>query len=161
MSPRDAVNRVSNVLKGIPKIRDNLLVVIIDTCGERNTGNTIFGYSFDGWQIHRIRPNFEESRIREYLCWTLYNVLKRPLHSRDSSYWLNPESASVAVCKRVHTDKATALFGSKFINVSSKSDLEGILSDIEPHALYYQDFLSSNMPIENSVSNLMNIIINS
>lgn len=152
---RDAVKRVTTVLRGISRIRNNLLVVIIDTCGERNTGNVIFGYSFDGWEIHRIRPNFDESRIRQYLCWSLRNVLNRPLHSRDSNFWLNPESATVNTCKKVHTDKATALFGRQFVNVSSSTDLHDILNDIELEANEYQEYLNTSMPIESCVKNLI------
>jgi hypothetical protein len=160
---KEAANRVNSVLRGISRINNDLIVVIIDTCGEgeRYTGNSIFGYSFDGWEIHRITPNFDESKIRQYLCWSLYNVLNRPLHSASTNYWLNPESASVDICKKVHTDKAKALFGSKFVEVSKKRNFHDILHDIEKDAIEYQEYLNCNLPLESSVKNLIDLITNS
>ena len=155
MQTKDAIKKVTAVLRGISRIRNNLIFVIIDTCGERNTGNTFFNVPFDGWLIHRIRPNFELSRIRQYFCWSLRNVLLRPLHSRDTNYWLNPESATVSVCKKVHSDKSRALFGSNFIEVSNKSNLHDILNDIENEALQYEEFLSTSMPLNVYVDNLI------
>jgi len=159
ISIKEAIKRVSNSLKEINRIKNDLLVVIIDTCGERNTGNNIFNFSFEGWTIHRIRPNFEATKIKQYLSWSLYNVLSRPLHNPKSNFWLNPESATVEICKKVHTDKGKALFGPNFIEVSHKNNLYDIMSDIKIEALEYKEYLKNNLPIEICVKNLMNIII--
>ena len=155
---KDAVKRVTKVLKGINRIRNNLIVVIIDTCGERNSGNVIFNYDFNGWVIHRIRPNFDESRIRQYLCWSLRNVLTRPLHTNNGNFFLNPASAGVSICKKVHTNKAIALFGQRFINVSNSNELYDILNDIEREAVEYQEYLNTCMPIESEVQKWIAII---
>lgn len=161
-----AIGNVINVLKDIPNIlnypdvkNSGKLAVIIDTCGEKNTGNNIFDYSFDDWEIHRVIPNYNESRIRQYLCWSLRNVLRRPLHSRDSNFWLNPISATVNTCMRVHRDKGVALFGDKFVQVTTKTDLFNILNDIESDANEYQEYLNTSMPIESCVKSLIDRIM--
>lgn len=176
MSINNAVKRVTTVLKGINRIHNNLIVVIIDTCGERNNGNVIFNYDFIGWKIHRIipnfdesiirpnfdesriRPNFDELRIRQYLCWSLRNVLTRPLHTKNGNFFLNPTSASVTICKKVHTNKAIALFGQRFVNVSHSNELYDILSDIEQEAYEYQEYLNTSMPIDSEVKKWIAII---
>lgn len=158
MPIKDAVKKVTKVLKGINRIHNDLIVVIIDTCGERNNGNVIFNYDFNGWEIHRIRPNFDESRIRQYLCWSLRNVLTRPLHTNNGNFFLNPASASVAICKKVHTNKAIALFGQRFVNVSHSNELYDILNDIEQEAYEYQEYLNTSMPIDSEVKKLIAII---
>lgn len=177
MSIKNAVKRVTNVLKGINSIHNNLIVVIIDTCGERNNGNVIFNYDFIGWTIHRIIPNFDESiirpnfnesrirpnfdklRIRQYLCWSLHNVLTRPRHINNGNFFLNPASASVTICKKVHTNKAIALFGEKrFVNVSHRNELNDILRDIEQEAYEYQEYLNTSMPIDSEVKKWIAII---
>lgn len=150
---------ISNILN-YPDVKNSRkLAVIIDTCGEKNTGNNIFDYSFDDWEIHRVIPNYNESRIRQYLCWSLHNVLRRPLHSRDSNFWLNPTSATVNTCMRVHRDKGVALFGNKFVQVTTKTDLFDILNDIESDANEYQEYLNTSMPIESCVKNLIDRIM--
>jgi len=158
MPIKDAVKKVTKVLKGINRIHNNLIVVIIDTCGEKNTGNVIFNYDFDGWEIHRIRPNFDESRIRQYLCWSLRNVLTRPRHTNNGNFFLNPVSAGVAICKKVHTNKAKDLFGQSFVNVSNSNDLYDILNDIGPEASEYQEYLKNCMTIADEVQKCIAII---
>jgi len=158
MPIKDAIQEVTKALRKIKKIDNNLIVVIIDTCGERKTGNVIFGYDFSGWEIHRIRPNFDESRIKQYLCWSLRNVLTRPLHTNNGNFFLNPVSAGVAICKKVHTDKAKALFGQSFVNVSNSIEKSDILNDIERDASEYQEYLNTCMPIDSEVQKLIAII---
>ena len=51
--------------------------------------------------------------MKQYLSWSLRNVLQRGSCSAGCDYWLNPVQTGVETCVSVHNKKASAVFGSK------------------------------------------------
>lgn len=109
-----AANTIKANILGLNKITDKQLVVVIDTSGEKHQLNNVFGVNFQtaGWTVIKHSPNFKEGvdNFEQYLSWSLRNVLQRKIHGPDTSYYLNPVSAGLATCIKVHTQKATSLF---------------------------------------------------
>ena len=158
MHIKNAITNVSNQLDKAFKSTNNLVVVIIDTCGE-NPSSLVFGKNFNNWTRFDIAVNlFEDNKIKEYLSWSLYNVLNRSKHSYLTPYYLEHISASVSKCVEIHTKKSQYLFGNKFIKVTNKSKLNEIIDDIKNDYEYYQKYLDENHPIEKSISDILNLI---
>jgi hypothetical protein len=88
-------------------IEHNLIVVIIDTCGEKQS-DLIFGYNFVQWKKYDLWPNRDlnanPEQHQKYIRWSLANVLNRPAYNYTTPYYLAPTSAGVDVCLRVHED---------------------------------------------------------
>jgi hypothetical protein len=155
---KTAISLVTNELKKAFASTAKLVVVLIDTCGERLGGNTIFGHSFNGWKNHEIMINLPDTSpkyISLYLAWSLKNVLDRKMHDQDSTYYLNPINASVQTCIDVHTKKAQALLGSKFIRVTKSGfNKLAVLNEIKSSADEYQIYLDQNYSLEQSVKKI-------
>lgn len=112
VKPGRAIQLVSDELNGIRNIRRDDVVVVIDTCGDRQgpNVNSAFDVNFTGWARFDIWPNLNRNDLRGYFAWSLYNVLSRPACSRNSTFYLNPVGAGVAKCIEVHQAKARSLF---------------------------------------------------
>jgi hypothetical protein len=163
---KNASNMVASELKKIDSIDNPLLVVIIDTCGERpvfNTGNpvgpnidVVFDYNFAGWTKTVLTPNYDKDKTKQYLAWSLRNVLRRPLHTPTTPYWLNPVSATAATCVTVHHKKAMSLFGGKLVKkVSNCITLDQILQDIEASANEYEEYLNKEKNIDKEIADIV------
>lgn len=148
---QQAVNLVANELNKIPTIQNDLLVVIIDTCGEKQS-NVIFDYDFSAWKKVVVTPNFDQKNISGYMAWSLRNVLSRPLHTMNTPFWLNPKSATVKVCVDVHLNKCKKLFGKGTKAITFSTDLNHILTEIESSANLYQTYLDQSKPIESELN---------
>jgi hypothetical protein len=159
-SIKDAVNRVKTQLRKLSSVTTEYVVVIIDTCNDKGSGKVVFDYNFSNWNIHNVRPNFDQNNIRGYLEWSLRNVLNRPLHSCTTMHYLNPISASVDICVKVHTDKGKNLFGQRFVKVSSHSTKEQILTEINNGADVYQTYLDQHHIIDVKIQELIDLILN-
>lgn len=142
-----ATERIADELRKIPTIQNDLLVVIIDTCGE-NDSKIMFKYDFSGWKKVVVVPNFNQPKLNEYMAWSLRNVLNRPLHTITTPYWLNPQSATTKVCIDVHLNKCKKLFGKKIQPLTESSDLITVLNQIDTAANSYQTFLDQTKPFE-------------
>lgn len=96
-------------LLDLENISNSLIVAIIDTCGEAKyrKRDTVFEIRLNGWKKINFEPNYERSRLNDYLHWTLRNVLRR---SSDAAC-INPEVAGVDKCIEVHLTKAKGVFG--------------------------------------------------
>ena len=131
-------------------------VVIIDTCGDRDGGNNIFGVDFRGWKMIRVYPNYCAQRQRGYLIWSLRNVLLRPLPGSDAKYWLNPVTAGLKTCIDVHRKKSISLFGRKTdLNFSAKQSINDVIDDLNKEADEYAAYLSSSMHLEDEIAKMM------
>ena len=160
VDPRCASSMVTSELEKAKKSKANLVVVIIDTCGI-NASHKMFQVDFNGWTRHDIMvnlPDMNQKRIREYLSWSLRNVLNRPMYDSYSKFYLNSISAGVSICLKVHSDKAKAILQHKFVNVTSKYDKQSILNDINEAANEYQLFLNTCHPLEKTVRDLYQLI---
>jgi hypothetical protein len=159
INPREAGIKVTNSLKQAFNSNAKLVVVIIDTCGESQTSDIVFGLNFSGWQRHKIMVNLfddnDKKLVKDYLCWTLHNVLKRTKHSPTTPYWLEPESASVLTCLSVHTKKSQSILQKKAVKVTNKSTFGEIINDIEEGSIRYQKYLDDNHPLEQTISEIL------
>ena len=81
-------------------------VIIMDLCNENGPSAQSFGFNFNSWTDIDFYPNMDKNNFDEYESWCLSNVLSRPLHNAKSNYWLNPVSAGVNTCIKVHNSKA-------------------------------------------------------
>ena len=153
LSTKQAVAEVSKKFAQIKSIKKSLIVVIVDTCGERDTNN-IFGYDFICWEKYVLWPNkkldFDENMHMKFLKWSLANVLNRQMYDYSTPYYLTPVSAGVDVCVRVHNDKTRLLFGScpLIVNGSKETILNLINSDVNE----YQEWLNTNMDLKQTIS---------
>jgi hypothetical protein len=129
-------------------------VVIIDTCGDRDTGSKAFNVDFRDWKLVRVYPNYTKDKMRGYLAWSLRNVLRRESVTTDSKYYLNPVSAGLKVCMDVHRKKATSLWKQNVL-LSSGSTIEEVIKDLDTEANAYADFLAQSMPLDQEVATLV------
>ena len=161
IDPRGAASCITNELKKAKDSKAELIVVIIDTCGDR-AGKNIFGHYFNEWNRHDIfinLPSLSPPYIKQYLCWSLRNVINRPVYTCNSSYYLNPCNASIQTCIDVHTKKAQSFLHNKFIKVTSNNDRTSILNDINSFADEYQDFLDTQYPLKSTIEDIYNKFI--
>lgn len=100
--------------------------LIVDICNENGPTSNCFGFDTSEYTAINFYPNFEKSKFDEYQCWCLRNVLNRPMHTETSLYWLNPESAGVSTCIKVHNMKTNGL--KKLLGVSSSLSFDEGLS---------------------------------
>jgi hypothetical protein len=141
------------------KIDNPLKVVVIDICNESGPQTVCFDIDFSEYQTIDVYPNMKKEMFSEYECWCLRNVLSRPMHTADSPYWLNPASAGVNTCIKVHNMKASALKrycgipgGNKNFNESLSMD--AILKEIDKNAVKYAAELAKSS-VDNDVTNIL------
>ena len=160
MALPEAVARVKADILAINNLPDKkLLVVVIDTCGEKVTGNTIFDVNFTGWNKVNAWPNLDRSKMDGYLAWSLRNVLQRGAPNEASSHNLNPITTTTDVCVSVHKKKAQALFGKKIQSPASLGygrPKEEIIAIINSAADTYQAYLDATIPIDAAVEKFIN-----
>lgn len=144
------------------KSQSKLIVVVIDTCGERiGSGLEAFGVRFNGWEHYEVMINLPDTspqKIKQYLAFSLYNVLNRTAPDSLSTYNLNPETVDIKICIDVHTKKAKSLLGNKFINVLSNTfnyDLNLLIRELKPLAEQYHKFLDSCYPLNKSIDDFL------
>lgn len=149
-TPIQAVAIAGRSLRAALDVNNPLKVVVIDTCGERDSGSTYFGVNFATWRKVVCWPNFvvREGKtapdcvdIQGYLAWTLRNVLGRGDVTADANYYLSPKGAGAAVCVTVHTKKASALF--RGVAIPTVVD--------DAAANRYAALLAEKMPLEATV----------
>jgi hypothetical protein len=155
---------IRNIMKSIQdkSILTKYIVVIIDTCGDRKNDSTFFDYSFSDWEIYWFRPNFEQTKINNYLCWSLRNVLNRTESNINSNYYLNPTSkfTDYNKCVKIHLKKAKLIFDNSINKITNKINLEDILNDIEQRSSIYQDFLINEYQLDQKIDKLIKNIFN-
>lgn len=157
-----ALKTITNNLRKVP--RKNA-VVIIDTCGEHNQGGdvkNIFKVDFTGFTVHRITPNFEPSKIKGYLSWSLFNVMNRTEANSQTLWYLNPVTLSAEKCRDIHTGKARQLFPNDFVYVTKKQSVskDAIIVDVISNAKEYEQYLKNTpeMSISAQVKKLVDTI---
>lgn len=159
MSMKDAVINVSKAFGTVETCGNEKVVVIVDTCNDRETGNTYFGYDFTGWNKIYVWPNYNKNNQKGYFSWTLRNVLQRGEVKEDSNYWLNPIGASVDTCVNVSYKKAQNLFGKKIPKVTNNSVMQLVLNDIDLYADEYANWLSQNMEMPKEVEKVLKKLV--
>jgi len=163
-SSQCAIEQVENKMREINNVKNNLLVVIIDTCGDKG-GNNIFGHNFQNWKTIKHYPNFiknDNNLFNGYLSWSLINVLNRKHSSQSTEYYLNPVDAGISTCVSVHTKKSIAVFGKNRTSTSVTFELNkcGIfnserLERIKIMASKYEQHLNNNLKQELEVQKIV------
>ena len=111
-------------------------VVIVDTCGDRDYGKSVFNVNFANWKFVTVYVNLDRGDPTGYLAWSLRNVLLRGNFTDRDTYWLTPATSNVSKCKEIHRKKANSLgLGKywKFTNVYQASDLNQLADGYVRH----------------------------
>lgn len=139
-----------------------LKVVIVDICNEKGISPQPFNIDFSNYETFNIVPNMIKEKFNQYEAWCLRNVLNRPIFTDDSLYWLNPVSAGVNTCIKVHNLKAKGVVNSYNIpssarNFNEKLTLEQALELIENDANAYDEELKKTS-IDNDINKFVTTI---
>lgn len=112
---KDAVSRVTQALQRLNEVKNNDIVVVLDTCGNSNPNEKkFFGVDFSKWKRVIVWPSLDRSNLSGYFAWSLRNVLSRKKPSKGDNYYLNPVDAGASICVDVHKKKAKNLFHKDF-----------------------------------------------
>lgn len=143
-----------------------LKVVVVDICNEKGPSSQCFGCNFSGYKSLCFYPNLPDfERFDEYECWCLNNVLSRPMHSNKTNYWLNPVSAGVQTCIKVHNMKASSLksflrLSKPALMFSEKLEMEQIKQLIAERAAKYTEVTISTESLQNHVKEFIDKMLN-
>ena len=148
--PNMAVNKISDDIENVKNL-DNV-TIIVDTCGESASLNNLFNHNLSGWSSHIVYPSYNKSMLKQYLAWSLNNVLNRQKRTSNSNYNINPIDAGEQICRDVHKKKAINVFGKK--NVQSLNFQNNFTFVSE-----YQQFLNDNYDMEHEVNFLATKIV--
>ena len=131
-------------------------VIVVDICNENGPSSNCFGFDTSSYSIFNFYPNLDKGQFDDYQCWCLRNVLTRPMHTATSLYWLNPESAGVSTCIKVHNLKTNGL--KKLLGITSSlsfsenDSIYSVMEKIKIRASAYESYLMGK--------NLDEIVIN-
>jgi adenylate kinase family enzyme len=100
---------VHKEISDFDKLQADLKVIIVDTCNESGTSPICFGFNLVQYKTFDFYPNLKRTKFDDYECWCLNNVLNRSIHTKDTNFWLNPVSAGINTCIKVHNAKASKL----------------------------------------------------
>lgn len=144
MAFRETFDCIQNSLNEIRNDKNDDIVVIIDTCGEKTSQNdyNVFGMDFSGWKKVEIFPNLNKKNMRGYCCWTLRNVLRRGNIEKGSNFYLTPATAGKQTCIDVHFKKCKALFPRDLKGINLKGSTVDSLNN---EADAYE---KNNLPVE-------------
>ena len=104
-----ACTMVGNSIRSALSANVDTLVILIDTCGQHTNKNNVFGVNLNDFTVHIIYPNYNDNDKIGYLAWSLRNVLQRTKPSVMSNWNLNPETAGIETCVKVHREKASVI----------------------------------------------------
>ena len=146
-------NQIQNEIKEFDSKPYKLKVIVMDLCNENGIDKYSFGFNFHNYIDINFYPNLVPDKFDEYECWCLNNVLSRPLHNLGTNYWLNPVSAGVEICIKVHNSKASGvanLLGiKKTNNFNQKLNKKLILDQIKSKSDNYKKILNGkNLDVE-------------
>lgn len=122
-------------------------VIVVDICNENGPSTTYFGYDVSEYRAYNFYPNLDKDNFDDYQCWCLRNVLSRSKFSESTLYWLDPETAGVSTCIKVHNNKTKGL--NKLLNIKSKLSFDEslskdvIITHINTRAEEYATYLST------------------
>jgi hypothetical protein len=123
-------------------------VLVVDICNENGPSLNCFGFDTSLYSTFNFYPNFDKTQFDNYQSWCLRNVLTRTAHDETSLYWLNPESAGVGTCIKVHNLKTSGL--KKLLGITSNfvfnenDSIDDIMEKIKVRADAYKTYLIIN-----------------
>jgi hypothetical protein len=122
--------------------------------GTRNN----YPFNFSKYIDINFYPNVDSKRFDQYESWCLLNVLTRPLHNSQCNYWLNPVSAGVETCIKVHNLKTKGiakLLGVKnTLNFDEKMSITQITNLIKTKSDQYKEYLKTRN-LDNELDNMI------
>jgi hypothetical protein len=141
MSFPEAIGRVTRALIEAQQSTEANKIVIIDTCGENFNVKKVFDVDFSNWNVVKVWVNLDRKRLRQYLAWSLRNVVRR---GTDDAV-LTPGRASLGKCIDVHLRKAKAHFGKQTAPLAPNTiSQDALLQQLENDANEYEKFLADN-----------------
>ena len=146
---------ISKEIKNFNSIDSEYKVIVVDICNENGPSANCFGFDTSGYSSFNFYPNLDKSKFDDYQCWSLRNVLMRPACTPTSLYWLNPESAGVSTCIRVHNLKIAGL--KKLLGVTTglsfneSLSMDAVMAQLSTRATEYENYLATK--------NLDNIVL--
>jgi hypothetical protein len=163
---KDLQNKILNEIRQFDGFNSGtkLKVVVMDLCNENGIVKQSFGFNFNSYTDINFYPNLDKNKFEEYESWCLSNVLSRPLHDSKSNYWLNPVSAGVNTCIKVHNLKAKSiskLLGINFTcNFDENLSLSQIKNIIKTKSDQYTEYLKTRN-LDEEIENLLitNIVL--
>lgn len=135
---KEIVHKIQNEMNEFKKMSSKLKVVIVDICNENGPQKVCFNIDFSNYEEFNFMPNMIPTKFNEYEAWCLRNVLNRKNFSEDTNYWLNPVSAGVNTCIKVHKAKTYGV--RKFCNINSPS----LYIDDSMPLVQAQEFIKNN-----------------
>jgi hypothetical protein len=153
----EAIKLVNTALRNALTVDNQLNVVVIDTCGDRDNGKTFFDVTFDSWKKVLLWPNLDRKNLQGYLAWSLRNVLSRGTPSADGNFYLSPKTAGVTVCADVHKRKTLALFGKKTPVPSISGSIESAIATLDGDAAAYEAMLAEKFPIDKIIEEFVKV----
>ena len=146
-------NQIFNEITEFDSKSYKLKVIVMDLCNQNGVDKYSFGFNFHNYLDINFYPNLVHDKFDEYECWCLNNVLSRPLHNNNTNYWLNPVSAGVETCIKVHNTKASGvakLLGiKKTNNFNQKTNKPTIINQIKSKSDNYKKIINSkNLDLE-------------
>jgi len=151
---KDIANKVKNEIMTFDRLRHNgLKVVIMDLCNESGVAKKSFNFNFSEYKDLVYYPNMNKDMFKDYEAWCLNNVISRPIHDRNSNYLLNPVSAGLNICIKVHNGKAgkiKQMIGGKSNNNFNENDtLDTLHKKIDESVDRYKQYLATQNFEEN------------
>lgn len=143
---KELTQSIKQEMKEFDKKASKLKVVVIDICNEKGPQQNCFEIDFSDYETYDFMPNMIKDKFHMYEYWCLNNVLERPNFTKDTLYWLNPVSAGVNTCIKVHKTKALELrkylnITAPYVNFRENWSIEVALNEIKPNAEKYQTLL--------------------
>jgi len=147
---KDLQNKILDEIRKFDAFIGDFKVVIMDLCNENKISKESFGFNFSTYTDLYFYPNLyktnlDQHKFYQYESWCLTNVLSRPLCNSTSNYWLNPESAGVETCIKVHNAKAKGIAKiihmKKTCDFNEKLSIEDIIQQIKSQSDKYTEYL--------------------
>lgn len=155
---KETQSKILNEIRQFDKVKNNLKIVIMDMCNESGITTKSFGYDFSQYKDIVFYPNLNKEKFDQYEAWCLSNVLARPLHTPTTNYWLNPVSAGVQTCIKVHNMKASGVsrLAGVFVTSNFNENLSSnqIENQIQAKANQYANFLKTQN-LDDQIDTLM------
>jgi hypothetical protein len=138
---------INKEMKAFDSGNSEYKVIVVDICNENGPSPYCFGFDSSSYNSFNFYPNLDKTKFDDYQCWALRNVLSRPACTPTCMYWLNPESAGVSTCIKVHNNKINGL--KKLLGVSSTMSfgesltMDAVMEKITTRATDYENYLAT------------------
>ena len=139
MALKQANAALAGALRQAQSVKAANKIVILETCSEYFDSRNVLGVNFSGWHVVEVWVNFNRRLLRQYLAWTLRNVVSR------NDALLTVSRSSLPTCIRTHLAKARAYYGRSTPALAFETcPLEPLLKTLKVAADEYQKHLDEN-----------------